>query len=120
MTTTIPDNLVYSKLTTLFDSSVVGVGPMVYHSPGGDPTPPYVVYRRTGSETERDLAGNAALERVEYEVEISSMFYNQVAFDFSALDNWTSGSWYFNLTGQVIDTEEFSITYTMEAVAAIN
>ena len=114
-----PDDLLYSKLATLFDPSVIGPGPVVYHGAAGtDPTAPYVTYRRTNTEDQRDIQGNLALQRVEYDVEISSQFFNQLDNELSALDNWTAGGWFFNLTNQTVSEDQFSITYSLEACKA--
>lgn len=113
-----PDDIVYAKLATLFDSSVIGPGPLVYHSPGGDPVAPYVTYRRTNTEDERDLAGNLAMQTIEYDVEISSQFFSQLDVDLSSLDNWTSSGWYFNLTNQSVSEDQFSLTVSLSACKA--
>lgn len=121
--TQFPDNLLYSRLVTLFPTAQVGVGPLVYHAEG-DPIPPYVTYTRTSSTWERDLAGNPMVELVEYDVAISSMFFNQVQVDMTAFDNFlaTDGNgkqWYFNIDNQTITDDQFSITFSFTACAAI-
>lgn len=113
-----PDELVYAKLITLFDASVVGPGPLVYHSTGGDPTPPYVTYRRTNTEYTRDIMGNVSMSLVSYDLEVSSMFFNQADADLSSLDNWTSGSWFFNLSDQGVSNDQFGLTYSLTAASA--